>query len=186
MNRINLICITFLLITITLTACQNNTSSVNIEKSTSLKLSTNKGNDVIKQSDNRNLTNAFFLRKWKISRVLSNAGISALTDEEANKYIGKEIHYTETIAEFENESIKNPYYYLTEMTSDEFFDYYGYVSFEKLGFHKDKMQHVEIFTGNTNDYANLWINLAGSFLIIDENTLLVCWEGYFFEVSRSE
>lgn len=126
-----------------------------------------------------------FYGKWKISSKLTTAPIYAMDEEEIKTFIGKEIIYTKDIYWFKhNEYINDKYFkpeYKIQVLSElQFWENHKGFYLEELGINKGLVISVEVKKSN----GEICINPGSLFWIKDKDTLVLLWDGVYFEVKR--
>lgn len=107
-----------------------------------------------------------------------NKGMSAWTNEEAEKQLYTVVTYSEEEMTWNGETCELPEYETSWMTPEDFSDgFNGNVEPEELGLkNREKIHCVEV----TNcDF------LGGRFYIVDSDTLLIFCDGAFFTATRN-
>jgi hypothetical protein len=121
--------------------------------------------------------------KWKVNKAYKTGTISTLSLDDINKVIGKVIIYSPDSAIFENDKCNKPFY--KEMIySQEKFESESKTNFDDLDIMAETVTGVEIYTDEK--YKNIWDNMADSFFVKDKNTLILFYEGTYFELARIE
>lgn len=121
--------------------------------------------------------------KWKVSAYITTASVSALTTEEINELVGTNLTYEENSFSWNNNAdgsmagnvCSEPSYQEETITAESFLQDYRQ-SFDNLGISAGEAAMVFI---DSDFFGNI-------FLVKDENTLIICYEGVFFEAVRSE
>ena len=118
---------------------------------------------------------------YKISKVLAYGQSGTYSKEDAEDLIGKEMSFTADSAtgfgdqaSYLDTVIKKPAYSATDYTSADFIGYYR-MSFDLLGLSQDKVTEIAYKDSKGN---------GGTFLIKDEDTLIVVGGGTYFELAR--
>ncbi len=119
--------------------------------------------------------------KWIISRVLAFGQGGTYSKEDAEGLIGKEMNFSadkvtcfgDKISDLDNIA-KAPTYTATDYSDSDFLSYYR-MSFDLLGLSGDKVTEVSARDAQGN---------GCTFLVKDENTLIVVGGGTYFELTR--
>lgn len=115
----------------------------------------------------------FFEGTWVVTDHKAPA-ISAMSQEEADSWVGKVAQYTQQKASFDGEVCESPTYEKTTMQDEDFLTGFR-ISPESLGFKQGPIEVVEVYCGNKK-----WV-APGSILIkIDEDRVFTVWDGVFF------
>jgi hypothetical protein len=116
--------------------------------------------------------------KWKVVNHVS-PGISAMTEAQADKWIGKEALYEQTKATFETETCANARYTVKVVDADNYLLDGFKVDAKAIGIKPRKLQIIEVTCGSSD-----WI-APGSLLIVkSKDRLVTFWDGVFFELAR--
>lgn len=134
------------------------------------------------QSTNSQATESF-MGKWTITKLLfSNPRGSTYDSETINKLIGRELTFTSEKATCFGDDIKyidstilNPVYTKETLSNDDMNVDYR-VNFKNLGITTNSIIQVTISSAN---------GACNTFLIIDNNTLILTGGGDFFQLKRS-
>jgi hypothetical protein len=124
---------------------------------------------------------ATYYGEWTISKVLAYGQSGTYSKEDAEGLIGKEMSFsTDSATCFGDEAsyidntAKSPNYSATEYTDSDFVSYYR-MSFDLLGLTGDTVTEISAKDSKGN---------GCTFLIKDENTLIVVGGGTYFELVR--
>ncbi|CAG7614846.1 hypothetical protein PAESOLCIP111_01753 [Paenibacillus solanacearum] len=110
---------------------------------------------------------------WTVQKWVGSAPISTAVDE---RIIGMKASYTKEKASFGEDEMLNPEYKEQEMTNQDFVRAYR-TPLSDLGIYAPSVKTVHIRNG-TN---------PGSFLMIkDEQTLMMLWDGNYFEMKKEK
>ncbi len=157
-----------------LTACGDGNQKQEQTKKTST--STSKSSIAeTKGEDTEEITAESFYGTWKITNYYAS-GISAMSKEEMEGYIGKEVEYGEDYFISDGMKTELPEYQVNEITAEEFaVEYNQGMTFATLGITNEWITVVDI----DNSYE------AGAHLYIkDKNTIFFSFDGIFFEGKR--
>ena len=161
-----------------MTACQKkdnalesledtNASDTNVEND-SLGTGADKEDDV---SDTSNL----YYGTWKVTSSICVAPVSAISLEESELYHGTVLKYEEDRFVWKGEIYDAPVYQADTETSDEFAESYNnLLTFSDLGLTGSEATVVAVDCETFGNY----------FYVKDENTLIISFNGVFFEASR--
>ncbi len=116
-----------------------------------------------------------YLGTWQITSSTFGA-YSAMSEEDCSALVGTRFEYFEDYAIYDDEHrLDSPQYFESTQTADDFSSIYQGTSLETLGIFKDFIQVVAIENAS---------GIGDTFYIKDENTLIIPWDGVFFEVQR--
>ncbi|CAG7657510.1 hypothetical protein ACFQI7_35170 [Paenibacillus allorhizosphaerae] len=109
--------------------------------------------------------------EWTVHKFIGSTPISTAVDD---SIIGMKATYTKEKASFDKDKILNPEYNELEITDDDFLKEYRN-QLSDIGINSKSVKTVKI---------NNWMN-PGSFLIIkDEQTMIILWNGNYFEMKK--
>ena len=112
---------------------------------------------------------------WQITSSTFGA-YSAMSEEDCSALVGTRFEYFKDYAIYDDEHrLDSPKYIESILTADDFSSIYQGTSLETLGISKDSIQVVAIENAG---------GIGDTFYIKDENTLIIPWDGVFFEVQR--
>ena len=112
---------------------------------------------------------------WQITSSTFGA-YSAMSEEDCSALVGTRFEYFKDYAIYDDEHrLDSPKYIESILTADDFSSIYQGTSLETLGISKDSIQVVAIENAS---------GIGDTFYIKDENTLIIPWDGVFFEVQR--
>ncbi len=112
---------------------------------------------------------------WQITSSTFGA-YSAMSEEDCSALMGTRFEYFNDYAIYDNQHrLDSPQYIESILTADDFSSIYQGTSLETLGISKDSIQVVAIENAG---------GIGDTFYIKDENTLIIPWDGVFFEVQR--
>ncbi len=112
---------------------------------------------------------------WQITSSTFGA-YSAMSEEACSALVGTCFEYFEEYAVYDDQHrLDSPQYFESTQTADDFSYIYAGSSLEMLGISKDSIQVVAIENAS---------GIGDTFYIKDENTLIIPWDGVFFEVQR--
>ncbi|MCI9398344.1 MAG: hypothetical protein HFJ07_00730 [Lachnospiraceae bacterium] len=116
-----------------------------------------------------------YLGTWQITSSTFGT-YSAMSEEDCSALVGTRFEYFNDYAIYDNQHrLDSPQYIESILTADDFSSIYQGTSLETLGISKDSIQVVAIENA---------IGIGDTFYIKDENTLIIPWDGVFFEVQR--
>ena len=116
-----------------------------------------------------------YLGTWQITSSTFGA-YSAMSEEDCSALVGTRFEYFKDYAIYDDEHrLDSPKYIESILTADDFSSIYQGTSLETLGISKDSIQVVAIENAS---------GIGDTFYIKDENTLIIPWDGVFFEVQR--
>ena len=116
-----------------------------------------------------------YLGAWQITSSTFGA-YSAMSEEDCSALMGTRFEYFNDYAIYDNQHrLDSPQYIESILTADDFSSIYQGTSLETLGISKDSIQVVAIENAS---------GIGDTFYIKDENTLIIPWDGVFFEVQR--
>ncbi len=112
---------------------------------------------------------------WQITSSTFGA-YSAMSEEDCSALVGTRFEYFKDYAIYDDKHrLDSPQYCESTQTADDFSSIYQGTSLETLGISKDSIQVVAIENAS---------GIGDTFYIKDENTLIIPWDGVFFEVQR--
>lgn len=112
---------------------------------------------------------------WQITSSTFGA-YSAMSEEDCAAFVGTCFEYFKDYAIYDDQHrLDSPQYFESTQTADDFSSIYQGTSLETLGIFKDSIQVVAIENAS---------GIGDTFYIKDENTLIIPWDGVFFEVQR--
>lgn len=116
-----------------------------------------------------------YLGTWQITSSTFGA-YSAMSEEDCSALVGTRFEYFKDYAIYDDQHrLDSPQYCESTQTADDFSSIYQGTSLEMLGIFKDSIQVVAIENAS---------GIGDTFYIKDENTLIIPWDGVFFEVQR--
>ena len=116
-----------------------------------------------------------YLGTWQITSSTFGA-YSAMSEEDCSALMGTRFEYFNDYAIYDNQHrLDSPQYIESILTADDFSSIYQGTSLETLGISRDSIQVVAIENAS---------GIGDTFYIKDENTLIIPWDGVFFEVQR--
>lgn len=116
-----------------------------------------------------------YLGTWQITSSTFGA-YSAMSEEDCSALVGTRFEYFKDYAIYDDQHrLDSPQYFESTQTADDFSSIYQGTSLETLGIFKDSIQVVAIENAS---------GIGDTFYIKDENTLIIPWDGVFFEVQR--
>lgn len=133
-------------------------------------------NDVLEKNEKP------FYGHWMIEKTVAFSRVGTYGEEDIKEIIGRTLSFSKEESScfgddisYLKETIKNPTYIESTMTSDEFAADFN-VSLSAIGIDADTVTEIQI-----NDANN---SLVCTFFIKDDNTLILFGGGTFFELSR--
>ena len=112
---------------------------------------------------------------WQITSSTFGA-YSAMSEEDCSALVGTRFEYFKDYAIYDDQHrLDSPQYCESTQTADDFSSIYQGTSLEMLGIFKDSIQVVAIENAS---------GIGDTFYIKDKNTLIIPWDGVFFEVQR--
>ena len=112
---------------------------------------------------------------WQITSSTFGA-YSAMSEEDCSALMGTRFEYFKDYAIYDDQHrLDSPKYFESTLTADDFSSIYQGTTLETLGIFKDSIQVVAIENAG---------GIGDTFYIKDENTLIIPWDGVFFEVQR--
>ena len=112
---------------------------------------------------------------WQITSSTFGA-YSAMSEEDCSALVGTRFEYFKDYAIYDDKHrLDSPQYCESTQTADDFSSIYQGTTLETLGIFKDSIQVVAIENAS---------GIGDTFYIKDENTLIIPWDGVFFEVQR--
>ncbi len=116
-----------------------------------------------------------YLGTWQITSSTFGA-YSAMSEEDCSAMVGTRFEYFKDYAIYDDQHrLDSPQYIESTQTADDFSSIYQGTSLETLGIVKDSILVVAIENAS---------GIGDTFYIKDENTLIIPWDGVFFEVQR--
>ncbi len=116
-----------------------------------------------------------YLGTWQITSSTFGA-YSAMSEEDCSALVGTRFEYFKDYAIYDDQHrLDSPQYCESTQTADDFSSIYQGTSLETLGISRDSIQVVAIENAS---------GIGDTFYIKDENTLIIPWDGVFFEVQR--
>lgn len=105
-------------------------------------------------------------------------GISAMSPEEAERWVGGKASYSDSMATFTDESCDSPSYRSSSVTKEHLFQEYR-VNPEALGIESTRITIVEVLCKGED-----WVAPGSVLVRKDQNTFFTPWDGVFFELER--
>ena len=131
--------------------------------------------ETIAPSPDISSASASYLGTWQITSSTFGA-YSAMSEEDCSALVGTRFEYFKDYAIYDDQHrLDSPQYSESTQTADDFSSIYQGTSLETLGISKDSIQVVAIENAS---------GIGDTFYIKDENTLIIPWDGVFFEVQR--
>lgn len=145
----------------------------------------NSNTAVINNSENNPTTvqnEEAFYGQWVIKKVVGFSRVGTYSGDDINKMVGKKLSFSKEQsscfgddASYLNDTVKNPTYKKSIITSDEFLNGWR-VPISTLTINSNTVTQIEIDDAKKNR--------ACTFYIKDDNTLILYGGGTFFELSR--
>ncbi|MBY6780422.1 hypothetical protein FDB15_16625 [Clostridium botulinum] len=162
---------------------ESTTNKVNSNKNNS----NNNNNTAINKSSENNPTEVqneeSFYRQWVIEKAVGYSKVGTYSDDDIKKIVGKKLSFSKEQsscfgddASYLNDTVKNPTYKKSVITSDEFLSTW-LVPLSTLSINSDTVTEIEV-----NDSKNL---PACTFFIKDNDTLILYGGGTFFELRKA-
>ena len=105
-------------------------------------------------------------------------GISAMSKEEADSWVGKAAEYTNEKASFDGKECASPLYKPRTLQTHEFYSGFRAAP-ESLGYEGGSIDVVEVYCGKSQ-----WVNPGGTLIHVGENKLFLVWDGVFFHLKE--
>lgn len=135
-----------------------------------------KDNNIVKQKEE-------FFGTWIIKKHISVCTIGIYSKEDVEKFIGKEIYYSEKKASFGNSVCKNPVYEKIFISAEDFTQQYR-ITPEQISISADPLMEVTVYPDKRKRFP--WFSTGNDFYIKDKNTLIMCDQGDYFELERKK
>ncbi len=119
---------------------------------------------------------------WKIISYTPGY-ISALTDEEAKKYIGKTITLKPDLATVINDTCNQPIFKSTIQNSDQYF-YESRIDKATLKIKSDSIRIIEIDCENPKYSDDNSPNFLYDFITVNKDLMIVSFNGVYFHLKR--
>lgn len=155
----------------------NQTTTSNETSNSSLNTSTSKTSK--SNSSETNDNNKSYLGNWIIKKKLATAPVYALSDDEIQSYIGKNLSITEKSLSFNGENYINPTFKDSILSNEDFISQYN-ISLKNLGINSSSVKKVDISQKNTQQLTSF----GSAVFIKDDGTLVTSWDGVFFELKK--
>lgn len=131
-------------------------------------------NDGFSNKETMGHSDGSYYGTWKVTAYYI-PGVSAMSSEDAEGYIGKTCEYSEDVFNGDGEVTDGPDYQEFECTAADFSASYKDAAFEDVGITTDSVKQVNV----SNSY-----DFGCSFYVKDANTILISQDGAFFEAVR--
>jgi len=131
-------------------------------------------NDGFSNKETMGHSDGSYYGTWKVTAYYI-PGISAMSAEDAEGYIGKTCEYSEDVFNGDGEVTDGPDYQEFECTAADFSASYKGAAFEAVGITTDSVKQVNV----SNSY-----DFGCNFYVKDANTILITQDGAFFEAVR--
>lgn len=118
-----------------------------------------------------------YLGVWEITGCRGTAAVYALSEEEIDGMIGKTVTYEADKFFYDNSEEGGAVLYREEMMTDSRLDEDFGVAYADLGISGSELLHVEA-EGVEGNFFGIY------FYVVDENTLMIYYDGVFFEAVR--
>ena len=122
-------------------------------------------------------TLSMLIGSWVVVRH-SCPGLCAMSNEEADSWIGRVALVSEQALIFDGKSCDNPETTVREWSEEEFYRDFRF-DFEKLGISGDELRALEVSCRGRE-----WASAGDFWIIKEENLSLVLWDGIFFELQK--
>lgn len=133
------------------------------------------GKDGFSNKETMSHSDESYFGTWKITAYYM-PGVSAMSDEEAEGYIGKTCMYSADVFNGDGEVTDYPDYQEFEQTADDFAaGYNNKVTLESIGIGSTAVKGVNVSNA---------LGFGCYFLVKDEKTILIMWDGVFFEAEK--
>jgi hypothetical protein len=120
-----------------------------------------------------------FYGQWQVKRVVAYARTHGMSQQTIKSYIGKKVVYTAERAMFDRKVCQKPEYRHNTYTEDDFYvEFFAHL--KDMGIRKDSVEVVQVYTPQ----GDAWINPGNAFVIKDANTVILMYNGVFFELER--
>jgi len=120
-----------------------------------------------------------YFGKWQLKRILPVTAGGALYQEQAAALIGSWVYYSRNEARVGDKECKNPSYEEVYLSQDEFL-VSARVSAKKLGITSSTIQKVLV----RDRAGNIWDAPGCLFFVRDRDSLVVLYQGIFFEMKN--
>lgn len=127
-----------------------------------------------------NSNSNIFLGDWVINKKIATTPIYALSDDEIKSYIGKKLSITTSKVSFEKNSYIDPNFKEHTLSDNEFI-LENKLSLKDLGINAESIKKIDVATKD----GSLWNSFGNSFILKDSNTIIILWDGIFFELNKS-
>ncbi|NFG42755.1 hypothetical protein FC789_16755 [Clostridium botulinum] len=178
--------------TTNINSSEKNTDNSAKKDNTTNKVNSNNNNNsnnntAINKSSENNPTKVqneeSFYGQWVIEKAVGYSKVGTYSDDDIKKIVGKKLSFSKEQsscfgddASYLNDTVKNPTYKKSVITSDEFLSTW-LVPLSTLSINSDTVTEIEV-----NDSKNL---PACTFFIKDNDTLILYGGGTFFELKKA-
>ena len=104
--------------------------------------------------------------------------ISAMSEEEADSWVGKVAQYTKRKASFDGEVCESPTYKPSTMQTQDLWTGFR-ISPESLGYKEGPIEVVEVYCENSE-----WVTPGSTLIRVGEDRLFTVWDGVFFQLQK--
>ncbi len=133
------------------------------------------------KGDNTETANERYFGTWIINRDITSGQASTYSKADIEKLLGKTITYSADLVSFFDNECKNPHYKKVTVSEDKFFEDF-YVSFNRLGIKTKSIDFIDVYTDKES--KEHWESVGSTFMVKDNDTLILFDNGEFFEVAR--
>ncbi|MCT4597072.1 MAG: hypothetical protein N4A50_04240 [Vallitalea sp.] len=121
-----------------------------------------------------------FYGKWIIERAIPVNVPSIYSREDIDKLIGREIIYSTEMASFDGRACKNPSYKKEYVNENDFLDR-NRILYNNIGINENESTIVNVYKDENTEWEEIF---ASTFIIKDENTLIVTINNTYLELKR--
>lgn len=119
-----------------------------------------------------------YFGEWIVVQEIARNPIYALSNEEIESIIGKKVIYKTDVVIF-GERICNQPKYDEECISDSEFFIENRLELRSLGINENTVKTITIW-----ERDEVWVNPGGFFIVKNGNTLIMLWDGVYFELAK--
>jgi len=121
-----------------------------------------------------------FYGKWIIKEKISKAtGVSTLSNEDINSFLGKTVEYSANFAKFDTEKCNSPQYKKTIISKNDFLTSER-ISFSNLDIKTKNITMVEVVNNN----GTHCLSVGGLFYIKNKDSIITNINGTYFLLKR--
>lgn len=139
-----------------------------------------KSTETNSQNDN-SVNDEIFFGDWTITGTAASGPVTIYSTEDIEKIIGTKIYYGKDKFISDDKVVNNPIYETKSVSRDDFSSDHANISFDTLGITSDSINDTTV-SASDNSIVD---NIGNSFLIIDNNNLIIYNGGVFFKASRA-